>query len=86
MSAWEVERVIANAGYRPDLAICSPLAVDEPAKKIETREPGYYILGAKSWGRDSGFLLRDGFEQVRQVFAAVTGNPRLDLYKANKVA
>jgi hypothetical protein len=24
--------------------------------------------------------MRDGFEQVRQVFAAITGNPRLDLY------
>jgi thioredoxin reductase len=78
--SWEVERVIANVGYRPDLGICSPLSVDEPAKKIETREPGYFILGAKSWGRDSGFLLGDGFGQIRHVFAAITGNPRLDLY------
>jgi hypothetical protein len=46
----------------------------------ETREPGYFILGAKSYGRDSGFLLRDGFEQIRKVFAAITADPRLDLY------
>jgi len=83
--SWEVERVIANVGYRPDLAMCAALRVDEPAGKFETREPGYYILGAKSWGRDSGFLLRDGFEQVKQVFAAIVGNPRLDLY-AKKAA
>ena len=39
----------------------------------------------KSQGRDGGFLLRDGFDQIRQVFAAVTANPRLDLY-AKKAA
>jgi hypothetical protein len=78
--SWEVERVIANVGYRPDRSISAALHVDEPAGKIETREPGYYILGAKSWGQESGFLLRDGFEQIKQVFAAITGNSRLDLY------
>jgi thioredoxin reductase len=78
--SWEVERVIANVGYRPDRSICAGLRVDEPAGRIETREPGFYILGAKSWGIESGFLLRDGFEQIKQVFAAITGNARLDLY------
>jgi len=78
--SWEVERVIANVGYRPDRSICAALRVDEPAGKFETREPGYYILGAKSWGHESGFLLRDGHEQIKQVFAIITGNSRLDLY------
>jgi hypothetical protein len=54
--------------------------VDEPVGKTETREPDYYILGAKSWGQESGFLLRDGFEQIKQLFAVITGNSRLDLY------
>lgn len=83
--SWEVERVIGTVGYRADLRISAGLAVDEPAKRIETREPGYLVLGAKSWGRDSGFLLRDGFEQVRQAFAQITANPKLDLY-AKKAA
>jgi hypothetical protein len=78
--SWEVERVIANVGYRADLRICDGLRVDEPNGQPETREPGYYILGAKSFGRDSGFLLRDGFNQIRRVFAQLTGNPRLDHY------
>jgi thioredoxin reductase len=78
--SWEVERVIANVGYRSDRSFCASLRVDEPLGKFETREPGYYILGAKSWGHESGFLLRDGFEQIKQVFAAITGNSRLDLY------
>jgi thioredoxin reductase len=82
---FEVERVIANIGYRPDLGICAGLRVDEPAGSFETREPGYFILGAKSWGRDSGFILRDGFEQIRKVFAIVLNNPKHDLY-ARKAA
>ena len=61
------------------------LCVDEPAGRIETREPGYFILGSKSFGRESSFFLRDGFEQVRKVFALLAGNPRLDLY-AKKAA
>ncbi len=67
--SWEVERVIANVGYRPDTKLSAAL---------QANEPGYHILGAKS--RDAAFLMRDGFEQVRQTFAAIMGNPRLDLY------
>jgi Pyridine nucleotide-disulphide oxidoreductase len=83
--SWEVERVIANVGYRADLRICDGLRVDEPTGSPETRESGYFILGAKSYARDSGFLLRDGFDQIRKVFAQLTGNPRLDHY-AKKAA
>jgi thioredoxin reductase len=83
--SWEVERVIANVGYRADMRICDGLSVDEPIGRPETREPGYYILGAKSFGRNSGFLLHDGFDQIRKVFAILTGNARLDLY-AKKAA
>jgi hypothetical protein len=78
--SWEVERVIGAVGYRADVRISTGLRVDEPAGKPETREPGYFVLGAKSFGRDSGFLLKDGLDQIRRVFAAITGNPRLDLY------
>lgn len=79
-ASWEVERVIANVGYRADMRISDGLRVDEPHGRPETREPGYFILGAKSFGRDSGFLLRDGFEQIKCVFARLTGNAKLDLY------
>ena len=63
--SWEVERVVANVGYRPDTS----LRVDGP---------GYFTLGAKS--RDSGFMLRDGFDQIKQTFATITGNAQLDHY------
>ena len=51
---------------------------------LRNPEPNYYILGAKSYGRNSSFLLRVGFEQVRDVFALITGNAGLDLYKNPK--
>lgn len=78
---WEVERVVANVGYRPDLSFCAELRVGEPAGQIETDEPGYFILGAKAKGRDSGFLLRDGHDHVRRAFAVILGKPGLDLYR-----
>jgi hypothetical protein len=34
-------------------------------------EPGFYILGSKSYGRNNAFLLRIGWEQVAEVFAAL---------------
>ncbi|HEX4612883.1 MAG TPA: FAD-dependent oxidoreductase [Urbifossiella sp.] len=84
--SWEVERVIGCVGYRADLRLTAGLRVDEPAGRPETREPGYYLLGAKSFGRDSGFLLRDGHDQIRLVVAQLLGNPKLDLYAAAKRA
>jgi thioredoxin reductase len=82
---WEVERVIANVGYRPDLSLSAELRVEEPAGKIETGEPGYFVLGAKAAGRDSTFLLRDGHEHVRKAFALILGKASQDLY-AKKAA
>jgi 2-polyprenyl-6-methoxyphenol hydroxylase-like FAD-dependent oxidoreductase len=34
-------------------------------------EPGFFILGAKSYGRNSQFLLRIGWQQVDDVFSAL---------------
>jgi thioredoxin reductase len=48
---------------------------------LRNPEPNFFVLGAKSYGRNSNFLVRTGFEQVRDAFALVTGKPGLDLYK-----
>jgi cation diffusion facilitator CzcD-associated flavoprotein CzcO len=37
-------------------------------------EPGFYILGSKSYGRNNSFLLRVGWDQVTEVFAALRGS------------
>jgi len=51
------------------------------ANALRTPEPNFYILGAKSFGRNSHFLMRTGFEQVREVFTLIAGKPDLNLYK-----
>ncbi|MBD3403594.1 hypothetical protein GF420_11915 [candidate division GN15 bacterium] len=43
-------------------------------------EPDFYILGAKSYGRTTNFLIRKGHDQIRTVFKQITGDPSLDRY------
>jgi thioredoxin reductase len=43
-------------------------------------EPGFFILGMKSYGRNSAFLMSTGVEQVRDVFRLISGRADLDLY------
>lgn len=58
-----------------------PHGVDELAHP----EPGFYVVGAKSYGRAPTFLLATGYEQARSVVAALNGdwtaarNVQLDL-------
>jgi glycine/D-amino acid oxidase-like deaminating enzyme len=47
-----------------------PHGVDE----LSHPEPGFYIVGAKSYGRAPTFLLATGYEQVRSVVAALAGD------------
>lgn len=46
---------------------CLALEVPGP-ETLCNPEPGFFILGAKSYGRNSQFLLRTGWEQVDAVF------------------
>ncbi|HEU5182872.1 MAG TPA: NAD(P)-binding domain-containing protein [Candidatus Polarisedimenticolia bacterium] len=57
--------------------------LSQPATESETLqnpEPGFFILGAKSYGRNSAFLLRNGFDQIRGAFQLIEERPDLDLY------
>lgn len=40
---------------------------------LRNPEPGFLILGAKSYGRNPSFLVRVGFAQVREAYALLTG-------------
>jgi hypothetical protein len=48
-----------------------PHGVDELAHP----EPGFYIVGSKSYGRAPTFLMATGYEQVRSVVAELAGDP-----------
>ncbi len=43
-------------------------------------EPNFYVVGIKSYGRDAGFLMQNGFRQVRDVYKLLSGDMTLDLY------
>jgi NAD(P)-binding Rossmann-like domain len=51
-------------------ADCLAIAAHRP-DTLRTPEPGFFILGAKSYGRNSQFLLRIGWQQVDDVFGAL---------------
>jgi thioredoxin reductase len=50
------------------------------AKTLLNPEPNFYILGAKSYGRKSNFLLSVGLQQIREVFTIIGDRETLDLY------
>ena len=53
--------------------------INDPAL-LETGEPNFYVLGIKSYGRDAGFLMQNGFRQVRDVWKLISGDENLNLY------
>ena len=54
--------------------------VSHGAASLVTPEPNFYILGAKSYGRNSQFLLRVAMEQIRDLFSLIGDREALDLY------
>ena len=56
-----------------DQSSCGPASLVNP-------EPNFYILGSKSYGRGSQFLLSVGLEQIRDVFTMIGQREDLDLY------
>ena len=42
---------------------------------LRSPEPGFFVLGAKSYGRRSDFLLQVGHQQVQDVLALLSDAP-----------
>jgi thioredoxin reductase len=55
--------------------------VQNDPQLLQSGELGFYIIGIKSYGRDAGFLLQNGFRQIRDVFRLISDNAKLDLYE-----
>lgn len=50
------------------------------AASLQNPEPNFYILGSKSYGRNSSFLYSTGLNQIRDVFTLIGDRESLDLY------
>jgi hypothetical protein len=71
-SAVESPRALAPL-IDPNVHSCGtvpPHGVEE----LRHPEPGFYMVGMKSYGRAPTFLMLTGYEQVRSVVAALTGD------------
>ncbi len=47
-------------------------------------EPDFYVLGAKSYGRNSSFLISLGLQQIVELFSVIGDRADLDLYQTAK--
>jgi thioredoxin reductase len=65
----------------PNLHSCGTVR-PHGARELAHPEPGFFIVGMKSYGRAPTFLLATGYEQVRSIVAALTG----DIEAAMRVA
>ncbi|MBL8826428.1 MAG: FAD-dependent oxidoreductase [Planctomycetaceae bacterium] len=91
--AIDVDQIVASVGSRPDPRLTSELQVEfdrateglpNVATNVLTTEPNFYIIGAKSFGRDPRFTVSEGLRQIRQVFAIIGDRENLDLYRTIK--
>ncbi|MCS5498539.1 FAD-dependent oxidoreductase [Cnuibacter physcomitrellae] len=57
----------------PNIHSCGSVAATGAADLAQP-EPGFYLVGAKSYGRAPTFLALTGYEQVRSVAAALSGD------------
>ena len=67
-------------------ADCLKAGISLGAETLQNPEPDFYILGAKSYGTNSNFLLAVGHQQVRDVFRLISNDRNLDLYAAAATA
>jgi len=49
---------------------------------LKNPEPNFFVLGSKSYGRNSKFLVSLGLEQIRETFASLAGRSDLDIYSS----
>lgn len=57
----------------PNIHSCGSVAATGAAE-LAHPEPGFFIVGSKSYGRAPTFLALTGFEQVRSVVAMIAGD------------
>ncbi len=60
-----------RSGRSPVSGDCLTQTTHGP-ETLRTTEPGFYVIGAKSYGRAPDFLLRVGYEQVQEVAALLS--------------
>ncbi len=84
MTANKAAGVGLSTGYAEKSGeVSKPEAGDahDALELLRLDEPNFYVIGIKSYGRDAGFLMQNGFRQVRDVYRLLCDDRRLDLYE-----
>jgi hypothetical protein len=82
----QIDRIIANVGYRPnfqplgDLHLSVDAFTEATPAALLLAEPNLYVLGAKSQGRTSQFTIEAGLNQIRDLYRILGDRTTLDLY------
>lgn len=86
---FEFDQVIGAAGWHADEQLYRVLHVrpvdqlepgQTPGSHLIQPEPDFYVLGAKSFGHDPAFTIRQGLNQIRELFKIIGDRQGLDLY------
>ena len=72
---------LATALLGQESSDCLTISNDGPHSLLSP-EPNFYILGAKSYGRNSQFLVAAGLVQIRDLFTLIGDRGGLDLYES----
>lgn len=85
MDANKAAGVGLSTGYAEKTGeVSKPESGGDPLERLQLLtldEPKFFVVGIKSYGRDAGFLMQNGFGQVRDVFKLLCDDPKLDLYE-----
>ncbi|MCW1970599.1 MAG: NAD(P)-binding domain-containing protein [Anaerolineae bacterium] len=74
----EAPRALAGA-IDPNLHSCGSVPPHGYNELKHEAEPGFYVVGMKSYGRAPTFLMLTGYEQVRSITAAIAGDMKAAL-------
>lgn len=85
----QVDEIAALVGYAPDAGIYEQLHIHQSyatgassgSELPKNPEPNFFILGAKSYGTNSNFLLQVGHKQIVDAFSLIRNDPKLNLYE-----
>lgn len=81
----QVEQCYASQGLSQLAAKLQTHGSAQGPSTLLNPEPNFYVLGAKSYGRNSAFLIADGLRQVVAVFSIIGDRETLDLYANAKL-
>lgn len=78
-TAGPIKLAAALLGEKGSDCLTAGASVD--ARTLQNPEPNFFIIGAKSYGTNSNFLIQIGHKQIRDVYRLLAADADLDLYQ-----